>query len=387
MKCIARVCIALKCIFIQLHMPIEIKIFVACIVIQALYYLLFFLRLNFVKGFSRLPENLPPVSVVICARNEAKNLQQYLKIVLIQQYPQFEVVVVNDQSTDNTVDVLVEYYRRNKNLKLVNIAPGEQKEFAGKKQALLKGIETATYDTIVVTDADCRPATTHWLAKMVGSYMKETKFVLGYSPFERTSGLLNKVIRYEGFMTALLSFGFAEAGLPYMGVGRNLSYKKSVLDGFQGFKKNPALLTGDDDLLVNEKAQRGNTEVCLDKDAFIYTQPANDLSSWLAQKKRHLRSGIKYRLHHSFLLFLFSVSLFTMYILAVALPVLSDIPIWLWALFCGGLLMRYAVLFRLFKKFVAEDLRWIWPLLDIVYTGYLLIIFFLLLLQPKDKWK
>ncbi|MBL0310003.1 MAG: glycosyltransferase [Bacteroidetes bacterium] len=162
-------------------MSLTLQLFIGCAGLQLAYYLLVFSRLNFVRGFRTLPEMLPPVSVVICAKNEAKNLMRNLKIILIQQYKQFEVIVVDDQSDDETIDVLVDFYKRNENMKIVHIEKETKKTIAGKKYALMKGIEVATYDTIVVTDADCRPATTHWLAKMMGTYMHGTQIVLGHS--------------------------------------------------------------------------------------------------------------------------------------------------------------------------------------------------------------
>ncbi len=368
-------------------MTIELKIFLACAAIQLLYYLLVFLRLNFVRPFKDVPEFLPGVSVIICAKNEALNLQHFLKIVLIQQYKQFEVIVVNDQSTDNTIDVLVEYYKRNKNLKIVNIEKNAKKPYGGKKYALMKGLEAAAFDTIVVTDADCRPATTHWLAKMVGAYMDDTQIVLGHSPYETQPGFLNKLIRYENFMTALQYFGFAKAGLPYMGVGRNLSYKKDLLKGFKGFEKSKKILTGDDDLFVNAVATGKNTMLCIDKAAFMYTQPEKTFSGWLNQKKRHLRSGFKYKFIHQLLLFAFAFSNFVFYVTFGYLLFKVELLKLVLALFFGLLLAKLLITFRVYKKLGSEDLRFFSPILDITYSGYLLIIFFLLLLKPKDSWK
>jgi cellulose synthase/poly-beta-1,6-N-acetylglucosamine synthase-like glycosyltransferase len=367
-------------------MSILFYILLACACIQLVYYLVFFLRLSFVRGFRSLPESLPPASIIICAKNEAANLVQNLKIVLIQQYPQFEVIVVNDQSTDNTIDVLVDYYKRNKNMKLVNIAAGESKNLPGKKYALMKGIEMASFETIVVTDADCRPATTHWLAKMVGTYLYETKIVLGFSPYEKCPGFLNRLIRYENFMTAMQYFGLALAGLPYMGVGRNLSYKKELFKNFS-FNTNDSTLTGDDDLLVNAVATGKNTEVCIDKDAFMYTRPAATFKEWLNQKRRHLRSGFKYKLHHKLLLFLFAASNFIFY--ACFIILLLQVAFLKWALlaFLITAMLRFVITFRAYKKLGSGDLKWLSPFLDVVYCGYLLLIFLLLLLKPKDTWR
>lgn len=368
-------------------MPLELQLFLAAVAIQCIYYLIVFARLNFVRPFSGLPEFLPPASVIICAKNEAHNLAQYLKIVLIQQYKQYEVIVVNDQSTDNTIDVLVEFYKRNKNLKIVNIDKSEAKPYEGKKYALLKGLEVATFDTIVLTDADCRPATTHWLAKVVGAYMSETKIVLAHAPFEKQAGFLNKLIRYENFMTALQYFGFAKTGLPYMGVGRNLSFKKELLQNFSGFDKNKNLPTGDDDLLVNATATGKNTELCIDKDAFMYSKPQTTFSDWLNQKRRHLRSGFKYKPHHVLLLFLFPFSNLAVYGLLVFLLIKMVMVKWVLLSFAALLLIKLASTFIVYRKLGSADLILFSPLLDIAYTAYLLFIFFLLLLKPKTNWK
>jgi cellulose synthase/poly-beta-1,6-N-acetylglucosamine synthase-like glycosyltransferase len=363
-----------------------LKIFFACAALQALFYFLFS-RLNFVRRVRGLPELPLPVSIVICAKNEAENLLRNLKVVLIQQHPQFEVIVVNDQSTDNTIDVLVDFYKRNKNLKIVNVPIEEKKQYAGKKTALLKGIEAATYDYIVVTDADCCPSSTLWLAKMMACYGDKTDFVLGFSPFTKKNTWVSKLIRYENFITALQYFGFAINGIPYMGVGRNLSFNKQVLNHFKGYDKAKNVLTGDDDLLVNAKAGFRNTELCIDKDAFTYTEPKATLSDWLNQKHRHLQSGFHYKFIHQFLLFLFAASGFLLY---TSLAVLLVKGVFLkWALIAFGfcVALKLVLTFRIYKKLGADDLIFLSPFLDVAYSAYLLLIFFLILLKPKNSWK
>lgn len=365
-------------------MTMELKIFLACAVVQCLYYVFVFARLNFVRPFHGMPEFLPPASVVICAKNEAQNLAQYLKVVLIQQYKQYEVIVVNDGSIDKTDEVLVEYYRRNKNLKIVNIEP---KDSCGKKNALQKGIEVAMFDTIVVTDADCRPATTQWLAKLVGAYMNDTKIVLAYSPYEKYPGFLNKLIRYENFITALQYFGFAKVGLPYMGVGRNLSYKKELVQSFKPTNAAEKIPTGDDDLLINAMATGKNTELCIDKDTFAYTKAQTTFNDWVNQKRRHLRAGFYYKFYHKLLLFLFALSGFVFYSSFIFLLTKGEFLKWVLLIFAATVLVKLISTFRVYRKLASEDLLFISPLLDICYTLYLLLIFFLLLLKPKTSWK
>lgn len=372
--------------FSILPLPVELTVWWIAIAVQLAFYLFVFLRLNFVRPLRGIPEYLPPVSVIICAKNEAENLQKNLKVILIQQYKQYEVIVVNDQSTDHTAEVLVDFYQRNSNLKIVQIPPGTAKSLPGKKQALLKGIEAASFETLVLTDADCRPATALWLAKLVGSYMHKTEIVLGHSPFEKEATFLNKVIRYENMVTAMLYFGFAKLGLPYMGVGRNLSYKKNILQDFNAFKKYNNIISGDDDLLINAKANGLNTEICIDKDAYTYSVAKNSLKDWLTQKQRHLRTGFTYKWYHSVLLFLFSLSQLAFYLGFLWNILVCNNAMQVAFIFAALLLTRMLIVWRLSKKLVSADLWVISPLLDLIYSLYLLLIFFLLLLQRKDKW-
>lgn len=367
-------------------MEIVLYVFIAAATVQLLYYLLVFARVGFARTSSYIPGQLPPVSVIICAHNEAENLKKFLKVVLIQQYPQFEVILVNDRSTDNTIDVMVDYYTRNTNVRIVSIPAGEKSGYAGKKYALLKGIELAQFDTLVLTDADCRPAGTHWLAHVAGAYLSNTEIVLGYSPFEKQNGFLNKFIRYENLLSALQYLGFAKAGLPYMGVGRNLSYRKKLFTGFDKWERSKQLPTGDDDLFVNAVANRNNTEVCIHKDAFTYTQAPGTFNEWLNKKRRHLRSGFKYRWYHQLLLFLFAASGLLLYLSLAVLAVTTFHWQYVLPAFAGLMLLKMFISYKACNKLGASDLGALTPLLDIFYYAYLLLVFFLLLLKPKKNW-
>lgn len=367
-------------------MQIVLIVFIAAAAIQVLYYALVFARVGFVRSSNFIPEGLPPASVIICAHNEAENLKRFLKVVLIQQYPQFEVILVNDASTDNTIDVMVDYYTRNTNVRIMNITADEKKGYAGKKYALMKGVELARFDTIVLTDADCRPATTHWLSHMVGAYMGGTGIVLGYSPFEKGKGLLNKFIRYENVVTAMQYLGFAKAGLPYMGVGRNLSYKKELFNTTGALQKHKDLPTGDDDLFVNAVAKGSNTEICLNKNAFTYTQAPETFAEWLNKKRRHLRSGFKYKFHHQLLLFLFALSGLVFYAAAFVLLINMFSFKLVIGVFVSCLLLKLLFGFKAYYKLQATDLLFLSPMFDVLHTLYLLFVFFLLLLKPKKNW-
>jgi cellulose synthase/poly-beta-1,6-N-acetylglucosamine synthase-like glycosyltransferase len=134
------------------------------------------------------------------------------------------------------------------------------------------GIEGASHDIIVVTDADCKPANTLWLQTLVSEFMRETDFVLGYAPFNKTSGLLNKFIRFDNVMAAMQYFGFfAGRDCPYMGVGRNMAFRKKEFLNYEESEKSKKILSGDDDLFINKKATRATTEIAIHKDSFMFS--------------------------------------------------------------------------------------------------------------------
>ena len=205
-----------------------IGFFAAVIAIQVFYYLFFFLRLAIYKKPKKTGHVEHPVSVVICARDEANNLANTLPGVLVQEYSTtHEVVLVNDNSEDETKYLLDEFKKSFKNLNPVMLTQ-EAKMIAGKKFPLSMGIKSAKYEIVLLTDADCVPASEHWIQKMQDTYTDDVEIVLGYGAYHKQPGLLNKLIRFETFHTAIQYLSYAIAGTPYMGVGRNLSYKKNV---------------------------------------------------------------------------------------------------------------------------------------------------------------
>lgn len=234
----------------------------------------------------------PKVSIIVCAHNEDENLRQNLQFLFQQQYPNFEVVVVNDRSSDLTARVLEVYGHRQYNLKVVTI----DGETGSKKQALDAGIKAATHDIILLTDADCRPVGPYWVQAMVNCFDDETDIVLGFSPYTSQKGFLNKIIRFETVYTAFLYGGMALLGMPYMGVGRNLAYRKSVYLKSTARYKFGKTLSGDDDLLVNEMANRHNTAICAISEGIVWTTPKTDWASWWHQKRRHTNAGVHYNL-------------------------------------------------------------------------------------------
>ncbi|MGW8316348.1 MAG: glycosyltransferase [Bacteroidales bacterium] len=301
--------------------------------------------------YRRLPGYAPPkkrqtkkpLSVIICARNEEENLKKFLPRVLEQDYPDFEVVVVNDASTDQTENLLAEMSVRYSRLRYTNL-PVSERFSRGKKLALAIGLKAAKYDHVVLTDADCYPVTDQWLRQMAYRLTGDTKIVLGYGGYERRKGLLNLIIRYETVFTAMQYFSRALAGRPYMGVGRNLAYHSELFFKNKGFAGHYHLASGDDDLFVNQHATGQNTAVVTDREAHTRSVPEASLRGWIKQKQRHLSAGTHYKRDSRVRLGLELATRMVLYITLVILSVISPWRIFILGLFLLGLIARLVVL-------------------------------------------
>jgi poly-beta-1,6-N-acetyl-D-glucosamine synthase len=236
-----------------------------------------------------------PVSVIICAKNEAENLKTFLPLVLNQNYPSFEVIVVNDSSEDDSDMVLASIKQKHPGFYYTTI-PKDRKFSHGKKLALTIGVKAANNKYLLLTDADCQPAGNNWLHDMAQGFSgTQTEIVLGFGGYEKRKGLLNNLVRYDAFFTAIQYLGFALSGKPYMGVGRNLAYTKQLFVNNGGVKKHAHLLSGDDDLFVQDRANKQNTSVVIKASSHTYSIPPLSFYEWLQQKRRHLSTNGQYK--------------------------------------------------------------------------------------------
>ncbi|HMO31969.1 MAG TPA: glycosyltransferase [Lacibacter sp.] len=365
----------------------DLLFIVFCVItgVQLFYYLYFFMRLAFYKAPVRSVAQQHPVSVIICARDEAQNLADHLPDVLQQEYKStYEVVAVNDNSYDDSKYVLEYLSKPFRHLRPIDLKQ-EARLIQGKKFPLSMGIKEARYELLLLTDADCSPASPHWVERMQHAFAPGKEIALGYGAYTKEPGLLNKLIRFETFLTALQYFSYALAGRPYMGVGRNLAYKKELFLRNKGFSMHNQLPGGDDDLFINRVATRTNTAIVPDPEAFTYSKAKNSWSGWRQQKARHYSASRYYKPLHKFLLSLYAASQFLFFPLLIASVMFYHVWIPL-AVYGGRLLILGLVYFRSMKQLREADLFWIYPLLDIWQWFYYILFADTLVRKPKNTW-
>jgi glycosyltransferase involved in cell wall biosynthesis len=266
---------------------------ILALIMMIAHYLFSFLPLSIFKRKESAAASLPPVSVIICAKNEEEHLTEFLPLVLKQEYPEFEVVVVNDCSWDNTESVIDEFAKIFPALRKANIKEDPYYKH-GKKFAMLVGIKSAKYEHLVFTDADCFPSSPTWLKEMSSCFSDTTRIVVGYGAYKKEPGFLNKLIRYDAFQIAVQYFSAAIKKRPYMGVGRNLAYTRTLFFEQKGYSKHYHINSGDDDLFVNYAATANNTDVCPLSNAITYSIAKKTFRDWRLQKSRHLKTAPHY---------------------------------------------------------------------------------------------
>ncbi len=268
--------------------------FIVIVTIQFIYYVIVFRVFAFAKQQKKSLNN-PPVSVIICAKNELENLQKHIPLLLEQQYPNFEIVLIDDASSDDSLEFLEGLEKEHSNIKLIKVENNEA-FWGNKKFALTLGIKSAKFDNLLFIDADCYPNSKNWIAEMSSNFSVEKTIVLGYGGYKRIRGsFLNKIIRFETLFTATQYFSWAKLGKPYMGVGRNLAYEKKDFFSVNGFVNHMKIRSGDDDLFVNEVSNSKNTNICFTPESFTYSEPKKTFKDWIFQKRRHIATANHYK--------------------------------------------------------------------------------------------
>ncbi len=349
------------------------------------YHFFLFSRIAFYNPPKTL-NKVQPVSIIICAKNELDNLAKNLPLILHQDFPEYEVIVVNDHSYDDSYLFLKELAKEFPNFKVINLDE-EQIIISGKKFAQTLGIKGAKYELLLFIDADCYPTGPNWLSTMQSNYNDQTELVLGYGAYEKQGGMLNRLIRFDTFSIAVQYLSYALAGMPYMGVGRNLSYRRTVFFRNKGFGSHNHIKSGDDDLFVNQVAEKNNTVIEVRPEGHTISTPKTTWSAWVAQKRRHFTTGSLYKASHKFYLGWYAVAQFMMWASFITLFALQYN--WEWILIILGLkfIVQWFLTWKTSKWLGEKDLIVISPILELLMIVFNVFFSVTNIFAKEPQWK
>jgi glycosyltransferase involved in cell wall biosynthesis len=359
-------------------------VFVACAVIQIIYYLLFS---TFLFGSKKDKNNISeaPVSVLIYTKNQAKNLPKFLQSITEQEHPQFNIILINNASLDNTSEVAALFAKKHANLKVLNVKNNEA-FWGSKKYALTLGIKVSKYDHLLFTDTKSKPVSKHWISEMSKKFTSKKTIVLGYKKYQNENSFLNIFIRFENLLTAIKCFGFTKIGSSFMAFGSNLAYQKSEFFKVNGFINHMKINDGEGDLFIKDAAKKQNTTFCVSENSFIKTNAPKSFSNWFTEKKKETLITKKYHFKHRFFLGFFSFSKLLFYILAITLFFFYPWKIIL-SIILSYFLVQYIVLFFSAKKLKEPQIIFFLPFLEIGLVLIQISIFSANLITKPDHWK
>ena len=363
------------------------------VLIQLFYYLYFFSRLAFYDKSTNNRNSFPGVTVLVCAWNERQNLEELIPMLDAQEYPNFEVILLDDRSDDGSEEFVRNNIENWKHIRYIRIN-NEFDHITPKKYALTVGMKHAKNPVALMTDADCRPTSSDWITSMTSEVSEEKDIVLGFSPYYKEPGALNWFIRCETFYTAVQYLSLSLGGFTYMGVGRNILYKRSIFFASKGFYRHRKIFGGDDDLFLNEVSTESNTAISLETKSFMYSVPKKTWKSWYNQKQRHLSVSKYYKLRNKLALGGLSGSHVGVWIAGITVLAVGiwEKDLFVLSILSGLFLLRWLVqwfFLSLINNKLDKTMEWFsWLLMDFALFAYYIVFGFLAMVKrkPRTKW-
>jgi glycosyltransferase involved in cell wall biosynthesis len=367
-------------------MMILLYIFIGIAAIQLAYYLGVFGQFAFAKAQKITPKRIP-ISVIVCAKNEEENVANFIPLLAEQNYPDFEIVLIDDASGDNTLEIFEQFEKQYPNVRLVKVENNEA-FWGNKKYALTLGIKAAKKEYLLFTDADCYPTSKDWITAMSSQFTMQKTIVLGYGKYEKiANSFLNKIIRFENVLTTIQYFSWAKLGQPYMGVGRNMAYKKEEFFNVNGFIDHMQIRTGDDELFINQAAKGKNTTIAYTPESFSISKPKTTFSDFFNQKRRQIATANYFPVMDQLRLGIFYASQLAFIVMAVILLAFQ----FEWIIVLSIFLVRYVVAWTVVGfsagKLKENDIKWWFPIVEIVLIFTQANAYFTNLFSKPIHWK
>lgn len=371
---------------------VYLVILLTAIIVLSLYYGLTYMRVGRTKN-KRATQILPPsddrlpsVSIVMVTHNEAAYLKDSLPYLLEQDYPDYEVVMVDYLSHDDTPFVLKVCSENYDNFKPVSF-PEDVNMFQGKKYPLSIGIQSAKGDVILLTDPDCVPRSLTWVREMMKGYsVPGVKMVMSYAGIKQEKGLLNLFQQYDNLCDTASWMSASLSGHPYTATGRNLSYRRDFFFAQGAFCSHYSEPEGADDMFVNQNANGSNSILSLESGGFVDMEAKESFRQWRLLRrrryatKRYYPTATKLRLAlHPIAMVLFYAAIATLLVQSVCpwfIPTALFVLTWTW---------QIVTFSRLTKRFEIKRVHFFAPLFEIYFLLSNTILFFLALSKKNIR--
>lgn len=360
--------------------------FILITIIQIVYFAGVFGKFAFAKPQAATPKRIP-VSVIVCAKNEAEKMRTLVPLLADQNYPDFELVLINNASGDDTQDLFEDFEKQYPNIRIVEVENNEA-FWGNKKFALTMGIKAAKKEYLLFTDAECYPAGDNWIAQMSSHFTMSKTIIIGYGGFEKVkNSFLNKIIRFDSVLTAVQYFSWAKLGHPFMGTGRNMAYKKEEFFKVNGYIDHMNLHSGEDDLFINQAATKKNTTISYNPESFTTGEPVSSYTKWFAEKRKQVFTSSFYKTFDKLQLRLFFFSQAAFFALAIALLILQ----FNWVIIVPIIAFRYTISWIVLgyaaAKLKEKDVVYWYPVIEIILIFTQLNVFFTNMFSKPVHWK
>jgi len=361
-------------------------VFVAVVVLQMVYYLVIYGKFAFAKPQDITTKKLP-VSVIVCAKNDSENVKRLIPLLAAQNYPDFELVLIDNASSDDTLDVFEEFEQQYPNIRLVKVENNEA-FWGNKKYALTLGIKAAKKEYLLFIDANCVPNSPEWIAHMASQFTMSKTIILGYAAYEKKkNSFLNKIIRYDGMLNATQYFAWARAGRPFNGNGRNLAYKKEEFFKVNGYINHMKMHMGEDSLFINEVATPKNTAICYTPESFTYRESKKSFKGWIKEKRKKTYTASFFRSFDQLQIKAFYVSQLSFIVLAIVLAALQ----FNWMFLVPVIVLRYIIswvtMAQSAKRLQEKDAVYWYPVIEIILIFTQLYVNCTNLFSKQAHWK
>ena len=380
----------------NLFASILVGILFFCAVVLCIYYF----RLLKIKTDKSSPDlnDQRPISIVIATRNEHDQLRQNLPFFLDQNHPNFEVVVVIDDSDKDLVYIISEFEKLYSNLKVVSFE-WSTNFFVSRKFAESVGIKSATHDRILLSHISTRPASPEWVSQMSKTLSNNKKIVIGYHTLASKISLLNAFIRFDTFFYTLRYLRATLSGHPFTASSKNLAFDRSLFYEAKGVAKFYNVNTGDEDMFVNKASTSTNTTIEINPNAFIKGQEIVSFSEWFAKKVRHrvlIRefktfNRLGFAIHDLFLVLFYMISFVILGCFFLSKTTVFVVPVELLMISGGIILLKLIVQWAVFKqimgRFKERGFLLLIPVFDFMNLLILPVLLFTGLFTKRITWR